>query len=135
MPRGPFSNVHLGAFLQLAPTASLGLIQDPNEKRPDGSYELDKPPSVEAQRAMRVVEAAPHVFELKGTKRFKPGDPLIDFLGCMRAGFLPASTHASARAGDDIGKKIGKCIKQSKLCRRRSGTEPGSWSASAGVGR
>ena len=78
--------IHLGDFLQLAPTASLSLIQDPNEKRSDGSYKLEKPPSTEAQHAMRVFKAVPHVFELRGTKRFKPGDPLIDLLGCMRAG-------------------------------------------------
>ena len=78
--------IHLGDFLQLSPTASLSLIQDPNEKKPDGSYKLEKPPSVEAQHAMRVFKAIPHVFELRGTKRFKPGDPLIDFLACMRAG-------------------------------------------------
>ena len=32
--------IHLGDFLQLAPTAQISLIADPNEKLPDGSYKL-----------------------------------------------------------------------------------------------
>ena len=78
--------IHLGDFLQLAPTANISLIEDVNAKLDDGSYKYPEPPSVEAQHAIRVFGAIPHVFELRGTKRFKAGDPLIDFLGCMRAG-------------------------------------------------
>ena len=32
--------IHLGDFLQLAPTAQMSLIADPNEKLPDGSYKF-----------------------------------------------------------------------------------------------
>ena len=78
--------IHLGDFLQLSPTANIGLIQDVNAKREDGSYKYAEPPDVEIQHAIRLFKAIPHVFELRGTKRFKPGDPLIQFLTCMRTG-------------------------------------------------
>ena len=78
--------IHLGDFLQLAPTASLSLITDATEKLPDGSYKVKQTPSVEAQHAMALFKSIPHAFELRGTKRFKAGDPLIDFLSCMRQG-------------------------------------------------
>ena len=78
--------IHLGDFLQLSPTASIGLIQDVNAKNEDGSYKYTEPPTLEIQNAIRVFRNVPHVFELRGTKRFKVGDPLIELLGCMRAG-------------------------------------------------
>ena len=78
--------IHLGDFLQLSPTANIGLIQDVNAKNDDGSYKYAEPPTLEIQNAIRVFRSVPHVFELRGTKRFKPGDPLIDLLGCMREG-------------------------------------------------
>ena len=70
----------------LSPTASIGLIQDVNATNDDGSYKYAEPPTLEIQNAIRVFKNVPHVFELRGTKRFKVGDPLIEFLGCMRAG-------------------------------------------------
>ena len=76
--------IHLGDFLQLSPTASIGLIADVNEKDDDGNYKYAEPPTVEVQHAIRVFGSVPHVIELKGTKRFKPGDPLIELLACMR---------------------------------------------------
>ena len=36
--------------------------------------------------ACKLFKNVQHVFQLKGTKRFVPGDPLIDFLSCMRTG-------------------------------------------------
>ena len=72
--------------MQLTPTANISLVEDVNAKLDDGSYKFPEPPSVEAQHAIKVFGAIPHIFELRGTKRFKPGDPLIDLLGCMRAG-------------------------------------------------
>ena len=78
--------IHLGDFLQLSPTANISLVEDVNAKLDDGSYKFPEPPSVEVQHAIKVFGSIPHVFELRGTKRFKPGDPLIDLLGCMRAG-------------------------------------------------
>lgn len=78
--------IFLGDFLQLSPTANIGLIQDVNAKNEDGSYKYAEPPTLEIQNATRVFKNIPHVFELRGTKRFKPGDPLIELLGCMRAG-------------------------------------------------
>ena len=78
--------IHLGDFLQLSPTANISLVQDVNEKDEDGNYKFPEPPSLEVQHAIKVFGSIPHVFELRGTKRFKAGDPLIQFLGCMRAG-------------------------------------------------
>ena len=78
--------IHLGDVLQLSPTANIGLITDVNEKNEDGSYVFEEPPTVEIQHAIRLFGSIPHVFELRGTKRFKAGDPLADFLSCMRNG-------------------------------------------------
>ena len=78
--------LHLGDFLQLRPTGSIGLLTDVNELEEDGSYKYAEPPTVEIQHAIKVFSQIPCVFELKGTKRFEPGDPLITFLGCMREG-------------------------------------------------
>ena len=78
--------IHLGDFLQLSPTANISLVEDVNAKNEDGSFKYLEPPSVEVQHAIRVFGSIPHVFELRGTKRFKAGDPLIELLGCMRAG-------------------------------------------------
>ena len=69
--------IHLGDFLQLSPTASLSLITVVTEKLADGSYKVKETPSLEAQHAMQLFKAIPHVFELRGTKRFKIGDPLF----------------------------------------------------------
>jgi hypothetical protein len=63
--------IHLGDFLQLSPTANISLIEDVNAKLEDGSYKYSEPPSVEVQHAIRVFGAIPHVFELRGTKRFR----------------------------------------------------------------
>ncbi len=78
--------IHLGDFLQLSPTGSLSLISDVNAKNKDGTFKYAEPPNVEIQHAIRLFGAMPHVFELRGTKRFVAGDPLIEFLRCMRAG-------------------------------------------------
>ena len=78
--------IHLGDFLQLRPTGNIGLVHDVNAKNDDGSFKQPEPPTLEIQHALRVFKAIPRVFELRGTKRFVVGDPLIDFLTCMRAG-------------------------------------------------
>jgi hypothetical protein len=78
--------IHLGDFLQLSPTANIGLVEDLNAKQPDGSYKYKEPPSLEIQNAIKLFKSIPHVFEFRGTKRFHPGDPIIEFLNCMRAG-------------------------------------------------
>ena len=57
-----------------------------NEKDESGAYKFLEPPTLEFQNAIRVFGSIPHVFELLGTKRFKPGDPLIQLLASMRAG-------------------------------------------------
>ena len=77
--------IFLGDFLQLPPTAMTSLIDDPNAKKPDGTYRHAEPPSCEVQHACKLFQRIPHVFELQGTKRFVSGDPLIQFLRCMRA--------------------------------------------------
>ena len=77
--------IHLGDFLQLKPTANISLIDDLNAKDDDGEY-CHQDVSVEVQHACRLFTSIPFVIELHGTKRFVPGDPLIDFLGCMRTG-------------------------------------------------
>ena len=68
--------IHLGDFLQLSPTRSISLIADVNAKNADGTYQFPEPPSVEAQHAIKVFKNIPHVFELRGTKRFVPGGTL-----------------------------------------------------------
>ena len=78
--------IHLGDFLQLSPTANISLVEDVNAKNEDGSFKYLEPPSVEVQHAIKVFGSITHVFELRGTKRFKAGDPLIELLGCMRTG-------------------------------------------------
>ena len=77
--------IHLGDFLQLRPTASTSLIDDLHAQREDGSY-VHEEVSVEVQHACRLFTSIRTVFELRGTKRFVPGDPLVDFLACMRSG-------------------------------------------------
>jgi hypothetical protein len=78
--------IQLGDFLQLSPTKQLSLVTDVNAKKDDGSYVLKEPPTVEIQNAIKVFKRIPTVIELKGTKRFVAGDPLIKFLECMRKG-------------------------------------------------
>ena len=59
------------------------------------------------QHACRLFKSIETVFELRGTKRFVPGDPLIDFLRCMRAGKrMPEAVWAafeSTLAADNQG--------------------------------
>ena len=76
----------LGDFLQLRPTANIGLTENVNARRPDGSYKYTEPPTLEIQHAITLFRSIPHVFELRGTKRFKENDPLIELLACMREG-------------------------------------------------
>ena len=77
--------LHLGDFFQLRPTAQLSLLGDLDAKNADGDlkYEAVAP---EVQHAQEVFAKIPDVFELRGTMRFKSGDPLIDLLQCMRQG-------------------------------------------------
>ena len=102
--------IHLGDFLQLSPTASLGLIADVNEKNEDGSYKYPEPPTLEVQHAIQVFARISLVFELKGTKRFEAGDPLIEFLACMRTGrrfpepVWAAFAHTFAADNDGSGR-------------------------------
>ena len=77
--------VFLGDFLQLPPTAMISLIEDVNAKDADGAYKYHELPSVEVQHACKLFQRIPHVFELRGTKRFVAGDPLGEFLTRMRA--------------------------------------------------
>lgn len=77
--------IHLRDFLQLKSTANIFLINDFNPKDDDGEY-CHEDVSVEVQHACRFLTAVPFVIELHGNKRFVPGDPLIDFIGRMRAG-------------------------------------------------
>ncbi|CAE7278381.1 PIF7, partial [Symbiodinium sp. CCMP2592] len=77
--------LHLGDFLQLRPTAQLSLLDDLKARDEDGCLlHSDVPPEV--QHAQQVFANIQDVFELRGTKRFKDGDPLIELLQCMRAG-------------------------------------------------
>ena len=78
--------IHLGDFLQLSPTAALSLVTDVNAKNEDGSYVFEEPPDLEIQNAIKLFSRIPCVIELQGTKRFVPGDPLIQLLQCMRRG-------------------------------------------------
>ena len=58
-----------------------------------------EPPTLEVQHAIQLFKSIPHVFELRGTKRFKPGNPLIELLACMRTGRrIPASVWQSFAA-------------------------------------
>lgn len=77
--------VHLGDFYQLRPTAQLSLLDDLDRKDEYGQPVYRDVPS-EVQHAQKLFAAIPDVFELRGTMRFKPQDPLIDILQCMRTG-------------------------------------------------
>jgi hypothetical protein len=78
--------IHLGDFLQLPPTAAISLADNLNAKNEDGTYKHQEEPTVEVQHACKLFQRIPFVFELQGTKRFVAGDPLIEFLQCMRSG-------------------------------------------------
>ena len=77
--------LHLGDFFQLRPTAQLSLLDDLEAKDDDGNYVYQDVPA-EVQHAQQLFGSIPDVFELRGTMRFKPGDPLIDILQHMRFG-------------------------------------------------
>ena len=68
--------LHLGDFLQLKPTGSVGLLTDANELLGYGSHKCKEPPTVEIPHAIKLFSQIPYVFELKGTKRFEPGGTL-----------------------------------------------------------
>ena len=78
--------IHLGDFLQLKPTNGIGLIEDLQARKDDGKGYIHEDISLEVGHACALFKSIEHVFELKGTKRFVPGDPIIEFLSCMRAG-------------------------------------------------
>jgi hypothetical protein len=82
--------LHLGDFLQLKPTANISLVDDLQAANEDGSYKFENP-AIEIQHAQKVFRAIENVFELRGTRRFVAGDPLIEFLQCMRRGPDPAT--------------------------------------------
>ncbi|CAE7258426.1 unnamed protein product [Symbiodinium sp. CCMP2592] len=63
----------------------ISLIDDLKRKDEYGQY-VHRDVGVEIQNAQLVFQAVPDVFELRGTKRFRPGDPLIEILQCMRTG-------------------------------------------------
>ena len=65
--------------------AMISLIEDVNAQTAAGDYKYVEPPTVEVQHACKLFQRIPHVFELRGTKRFVPGDPLGEFLQHMRA--------------------------------------------------
>ena len=77
--------LHLGDFFQLRPTAQLSLLDDLMAQDEHGNWKHADVPA-EVQHAQKVFAQIPDVFELRGTMRFKPGDPLIDLLQCMRQG-------------------------------------------------
>ena len=91
--------IHLGDFLQLAPTGSTSLIADLDELTENGSHRYSERTVscwLEVQHACQVFRAIPSVFNFQGTKRFVAGDPLVAFLGCMRAGRrIPPEVWAS----------------------------------------
>ena len=75
----------LGDFLQLPPTNNISVAEDLLATDPaTGKFLRAEPPSIEVQNGCRLFQAIPHVFELHGTKRFVKGDPLAEFLTCMR---------------------------------------------------
>eukprot|EP00435_Cladocopium_sp_Y103_P075807 s26_g65.t1 len=77
--------LHLGDFLQLHPTAQLSLLDDLEAEDEDDNYVHPDIPA-EVQHAQRFFASIPDVFELRGTMRFKPGDPLVNILQHMRLG-------------------------------------------------
>ena len=90
---GPFPNafsrcpivVLLGDFLQLPPTNNISVVEDLLAKdEATGQYVRTETPSLDVQYGCKLFKAIPHVFELQGTKRFVKGDPLAEFLMCMR---------------------------------------------------
>ena len=90
---GPFPNafgrcpivILLGDFLQLPPANNISVVEDLLAKdEATGQYVRKETPSLEVQYGCKLFKAVPHVFELQGTKRFVKGDPLADFLMCMR---------------------------------------------------
>ena len=77
--------VLLGDFLQLLPTDNISMVEDLLAKdEATGQYIRRETPSLEVQYGCKLFKAIPHVFELQGTKRFVEGDPLGEFLTCMR---------------------------------------------------
>ena len=77
--------LHLGDFLELHPTGQLSVVTNLEEKDDDGNYVYNDAP-LEVAHAQKVFGRAHDVFELRGTMRFVPGDPLVELLQRMRAG-------------------------------------------------
>ena len=77
--------IHLGDFMQLKPTANISLIEDLNARDENDEY-VHQDVDVEIQHACRLFRSIPDVFELEGTTRFVAGDPLVQFLVCVREG-------------------------------------------------
>ena len=72
-------------LLTAPPTNNISVAEDLLAKDPaTGKYIRAEPPSIEVQNGCKLFKAIPHVFELHGTKRFVKGDPLAEFLTCMR---------------------------------------------------
>ena len=90
--------LHLGDFFQLRPTAQLSLLDNLNAVDEQGHWKHAEVPA-EVQHAQKVFAEIPDVFELRGTMRFKRGDPLIDLLQCMRQGQrIPDATWTAFEA-------------------------------------
>ena len=77
--------LYLGDFLQLRPTGQLSLVADLDEKDEQGNCIFTDVP-LEVQAAQRVFGRAHDVFELRGTMRVVPGDPLVGLLQCVLDG-------------------------------------------------
>ena len=72
-------------LLTAPPTNNISVAEDLLAKDPaTGKYIRAEAPSIEVQNGCKLFKAIPHVFELHGTKRFVKGDPLAEFLTCMR---------------------------------------------------
>ena len=73
--------IHLGDFLQLAPTANIGLVEDVNAKNDDGSYKYAEPPSVEIQHAIKNVWKHPARVRAAWHEAFQKARPADYALG------------------------------------------------------
>ena len=77
--------LYLGDLFLSCPTTELSLATDLGDKNKHGDF-VHNDVSLEAAQATKVFEEAPDVFKLRESTRCIPGDPLLEFLDCMRAG-------------------------------------------------
>ena len=78
--------LYLGDLLVSCPTTELSLATDLGDKNKHGHF-VHNDVSLEAAQATKVFDEAPDVFELRESTRCTPGDPLLEFLDCTRAGW------------------------------------------------